>query len=61
MEASFDVILNNDDMLERDEIFLLRINSSTLPPDMVTLDANNEATVFILNDDSKLRTLVYMD
>ena len=60
-EASFDVIINKDDMLERNESFLLRINSSTLPPDMVTLDANNEATVFILNDDSKLCTLVYMD
>ena len=54
MEALFDVIINNDDMLERNESFLLRINSSSLPPDMVTLDANNEATVYILNDDSKL-------
>ena len=52
-------MINNDDMLEREESFTLRINASSLPPDMITLDSNNEATVFILNDDSKLCTLIY--
>ena len=42
-------------MLERDESFVLRIDDSSLSLDTVTLDANNdEATVTILNDDSKL-------
>ena len=58
-EASFDIMINNDDMLEREESFMLRINASSLPLDMITLDSNNEATVFILNDDSKLCTLIY--
>ena len=51
-------MINDDDVLERDQIFMLKINASSLPPNMVTLATNNEATVFILNDDSKLYTLI---
>ena len=56
-EASFNVMISNDDMLERDESFVLKINNTSLSLDMVTLDINNdEATVTIMNDDSKLIT-----
>ena len=56
-DASFDVTINDEDMLERDESFMLKIDESSLSLDTVTLDTNNdEATVTIMNDDSKLIT-----
>ena len=42
-------------MLERDESFMLKIDDTSLSLDTVTVDTNNdEATVTIMNDDSKL-------
>ena len=53
-DASFDVMIS-DDMLERDESFMLKIDESSLSLDTVTIDTNNdEATVTIMNDGSKL-------
>ena len=58
-DALFDVTINNDDMLERDESFMLKIDDSSLSLDTVTLDTNNdEATVTIMNDDSKLCSVI---
>ena len=54
-------MINDDDMLERDESFVLKIDESSLSLDMVTLDTNNdEATVTIMNDDSKLCSGIYI-
>jgi len=51
--VSFNITINNDDILEDDEQFILIINSSSLPDNVIT-DSNSRATVTIRNDDSKL-------
>lgn len=51
--AQFDVVINDDNILENNESFTLKIDVASLP-DMVTLGTINEVMVFILNDDSKL-------
>ena len=54
-------MINNDDMLERDESFMLKIDDTSLSLDTVTVDTNNdEATVTIMNDDSKLCSGTYI-
>ena len=50
---SFNITINNDDILEDDEQFILIINNSSLPDNVIT-DSNSRATVTIRNDDSKL-------
>ena len=48
----FSVIINDDNILEGNEKFTLTINPSTLPSG-VTVSDPSQATVNILNDDSK--------
>ena len=51
--ATFNITINNDDILESHETFMLTINSSSLPTH-VTVGNPGEATVTIMDDDSKL-------
>ena len=48
----FDVTINDDNIMEDDEDFMLIINSSTLPEGVTHGDPNN-ATVTVTNDDCK--------
>ena len=50
--ATFNVPINNDDILEGDENFMLTINETTLPGD-VTRGNPGQATVTIVDDDRK--------
>ena len=50
--ATFNVPINDDDILEIDENFMLTINSSL--PDGITRGTPSEATVTIVDDDRKL-------
>ena len=49
---SFAVLINNDDILEEDEIFNLKINAQLLP-DSVTAGDPGQTTVTILANDGK--------
>jgi len=51
--AIFNVIITDDSILERNEIFNLTIDSDTLP-NRVTVDSLYEATVTIRDNDGKL-------
>ena len=48
--VSFDVPINNDDIFEGDEDFMLSIGRSSLPTDAVVGDS---VTVTIMDDDCK--------
>ena len=48
--ASIDVPINNDNILEDDEDFILTIMAGTLP-DGVTRDGDGQATVTIIDDE----------
>ena len=50
--ATFNVPINDDDILEGNENFMLAINETTLPDD-VTHGNPGEATVTIVDDDRK--------
>ena len=50
--VSFDVYIMNDRVLEIDETFKLRINSSSLP-NCVIVNSPNEVTVTIVDNDRK--------
>ena len=50
--ATFNIPINDDDIVEGDKNFTLTINSSSLP-DNVTRGTTGEATVTIVNDDCK--------
>lgn len=50
--ASYDVVISNDILLEDNETFYLVISPSSLPSG-VTVGDINQATVIIINDDSK--------
>ena len=49
---SFAILINNDDILEEDEIFNLKINAQLLP-DSVTAGDPGQTTVTILANDRK--------
>ena len=51
--VSFDVNIMNDNLLELDETFKLRINSSSLP-NRVIVNSPSETTVTIMDNDRKL-------
>ena len=51
--ASFDIPINDDDILEGDEDFMLTINPSSVPTG-VTVGNPDQATVTIVDDDGKL-------
>ena len=51
--VSFDVNVMDDNLLENDEMFKLRINSSSLP-NRVFVNRPSEVTVTIKNNDRKL-------
>ena len=50
--ATFDVPINDDNILEDNENFILTINPSSLPSD-VTVGSPGQATVTIGDDDGK--------
>ena len=50
--ATFNISINDDDIGEGDESFTLTINETSLPTN-VTCGIFGEATVTIVNDDSK--------
>ena len=50
---SFNVSINDDNILEDDEQFSLVINNGSLPNNIIT-DNRSRATVIIRNDDGKL-------
>ena len=50
--ATFNIPINNDDILEGDETFMLTIDPSL--PTGVKLGTPSEATVTIMNDDCEL-------
>ena len=54
---SFDVNIMNDNLLETDEMFKLRINSSSLP-NRVIVNSPSEVTVAIMDNDSELFILL---
>ena len=54
--VSFDVNIMNDNLLEINEMFKLRITSSSLP-NRVIVTSPSEVTVTIMNDDCKLLIL----
>ena len=49
----FNVSINNDDILEDNEDFMLTINPSSVPTG-VTVGSPDQATVTIVDDDRKL-------
>ena len=49
--VEFDATINDDKILEKDENFMLIINSSSLPDRVVVANTNNKATVTIMDDD----------
>ena len=53
IRASFDVSINNDNILEGDETFNLNINTSSLPSG-VTVGAPSQTTVTIPANDGEL-------
>ena len=53
--AAFDIAINDDDNPEDDENFMLTINASSLPMGaFIGVGNQYQATVTILDDDSKL-------
>ena len=56
--ASFNVSIKNNNVLEFDENFELLINTSSLPSD-VTVGIPARATVTIVDDDSKYSMQIY--
>ena len=54
----FDVPINDDDIFEGDEDFMLTIDQSSLPPDVVVV-GGNFATVTIMDNDRKYSTCHY--
>ena len=52
---TFEIKINNDDILEGNETFALAINISSLP-NCITLANPNETTVIILEDDGNVAT-----
>ena len=50
--ATFSISINDDDIVEGDENFMLTIDPSSLPPN-VTRGTPAETTVTIVNDDRK--------
>ena len=57
--ASFDVAITNDSILEVDENFELIINMSSLPND-VTIGVRGRATVIIVDDDGKYPKVIVL-
>ena len=57
--ASFDVAIANDSILEVDENFELIINMSSLPND-VTIGVPGRATVIIVDDDGKYPKVIVL-
>ena len=53
----FDVNIMDDNLLQIDQMFKLRINSSSLP-NRVIVTSPSEVTVTIMNDDCKLLILL---
>ena len=51
--VSFDMIIMNDNLMEINETFKLRINSSSLP-NRVIVNSPNETTVTIMDNDRKI-------
>ena len=51
--AAFDIPITNDSVFEYNENFMLAINSPALPTDIL-VGTTDQATVTIVNDDSKL-------
>ena len=50
--VSYDILINNDNLLEDDENFYLFINPSLLPSG-VAVSYDNQVMVTIINDDGK--------
>ena len=50
--TTFDISINDDNILEGDKNFMLNIGSSSLPPGVTHGDPSS-ATVTIVDDDSK--------
>ena len=57
--VQFDVTINDDKILERDENFMLTINTSSLPNRVIADNLNNQATVTIKDDDGMKITAKY--
>ena len=51
--ATFDVPINDDDIFEIDENFILTINPSLLPTRITTVGNSGQATVTIVDNDRK--------
>ena len=52
--VSFNILISNDNVLERDETFGLSVDALSLP-NRVTTSTPDQATVIILANDSKYR------
>ena len=57
--ASFDITVNDDNILERSETFTIEVDSSSLPSG-VSLGGTSQATVAIDNEDCKLQISLYI-
>ena len=55
----FDIPINDDSILEDDENFMITIDPNSLPTG-VTPGNPNQATVTIVNDDSKLSLFAFL-
>ena len=51
--ATFDVPINDNDIFEIDENFILTINQSLLPTRITTVGNSGQATVTIVDNDRK--------
>ena len=52
MSANYCINITNDEVLERDETFIIRINKTALHPDVVLVEPD-VARVAILDDECK--------
>ena len=51
--ATFDVPINDDNILEDNENFILTIDETSLPSDVIHFSAGHNSTVTIVDDDGK--------
>ena len=58
--VSFDVLINNDNILEGDETFNLKINAQSLPDSVMVGDPGQTTVTILANDGKHKVTMTFM-